>query len=94
MGTKKSDDQLKVDIQSAGEKIVLGGVYQHYKCSDKQYKILGFATFEATNELCVIYKALYGAEFTFVRQVSIWLETVEWESKTVPRFSLVSDRVK
>lgn len=89
MEAHKSEAELLKEIEDARKIIEVGATYQHYKSAQKQYQIVGFATLEATNELCVIYKALYGSGFTFVRPVSIWLEHVEWEGKTVPRFTKV-----
>lgn len=89
MGTLKDEDVLRAEIAAADIKIKVGGVYQHYKGAHKTYKVLDFATLEATDELCVVYQALYGAKFKFVRPVSIWLETVEWEGKKLPRFRLL-----
>ena len=93
MGTHKADQQLLDEITDAGQKIKVGGIYQHYKGAHKRYRVLDFATLEATDELCVVYQALYGSGFKFVRPVSIWLENVEWEGQTVPRFSLVEGEV-
>lgn len=89
MGTHKPEDQLLKEIAEARKHIKVGATYQHYKSPEKLYKIEGFTTLEATDELCVIYKALYGPGFTFVRPVSIWLENVEWQGQNVPRFTSV-----
>lgn len=89
MESHKSNEELQQEIQNAAVKIKIGGTYQHFKGTDKLYKVLDFATLEATNELCVVYQALYGDKLKFVRPVSVWLESVEWKGKTVPRFKLV-----
>jgi hypothetical protein len=83
----KSVEQIQQEIAEASEKVKVGGIYTHYKGADKRYKVLHFSSLEATDELCVVYQALYvPGDLSFVRPVSVWLETVEWEGKTVPRF--------
>lgn len=89
MGTQKFTEQLQQEIENATALIKIGGTYQHYKASHKRYKVLDFVTLEATDELCVVYQALYGPGFKFVRPVSVWLEFVEWHGKQVARFTLV-----
>lgn len=89
MGLHKSSEQVKAEIERASGQIKIGGTYRHYKAVHKLYKVLDFVLLEATNELCVLYQALYDDGFKFVRPVSVWLEKVEWNGQTVPRFVLV-----
>jgi hypothetical protein len=89
MDDHKSEDQIQQEISEAARLIKAGGTYQHYKSTDMRYKVIDFAIIEATDELGVIYQALYGSGLKFVRPVSVWLETVEWEGQTVPRFKLI-----
>jgi hypothetical protein len=49
--------------------------------------ITGLGFIEANDELCVIYQAQYGEHLTFLRPLTVWLEDVEWEGRTVPRFT-------
>lgn len=88
--THKEQLELAVELAEAKAKVTVGATYQHYKGADKLYEVLGLGFMEADNELCVIYRALYGEELTFLRPVSVWLETVKWKDKTVPRFTKVS----
>jgi hypothetical protein len=91
MDEHKTTKQLLDEVAEADQKVTIGGIYVHYKGSDKLYKVLHFATLEATNELCVVYQPLYIEEILlFVRPVSVWLEMVEWEGKTVQRFTPVA----
>lgn len=87
--THKEQIELAKEVAAAEEKVTIGARYQHYKGADKIYEVLGLGFLEATNELCVIYKACYDQELTFLRPVTSWLEFVEWEGKTVPRFTKV-----
>jgi hypothetical protein len=85
--TYKEQLELAKEVQTAGEQVTVGATYHHYKGKDKIYKVLGLGFIEETTELCVIYQAQYEERLTFLRPVSVWLETVEWEEKTVPRFT-------
>lgn len=82
----KSHDEILREIDEAKKKIELGATYVHYKGADKKYAVKEFAVIEATDELAVVYQSQYGEKLTFVRPVSVWLENVEWQGKTVPRF--------
>jgi hypothetical protein len=87
--THKEQLELKKEIESAQSKVTVGAQYWHYKGRDKVYKIIGLGFLEANDELCVIYQAQYGERITFLRPLAIWLEKVEWEGKTVPRFTKI-----
>lgn len=87
--THKQQIELKQLIDQAQSKISVGELYWHHKSKDKVYKVLCLAFLEANDDLCVVYKAQYGEQLTFVRPLSVWLESVEWEGKIVPRFSKV-----
>jgi len=79
--------ELEKQIKAAEKLVTVGGIYVHYKSADKVYKVLGLGFLEANDELCVIYQAQYGKRLTFLRPITVWLETVEWNGQTVPRFT-------
>jgi hypothetical protein len=85
--THKQQLELKKEIEAAKSKVTIGAQYWHHKSRDKVYEVLGLGFLEANDELCVIYQAQYGERLTFLRPLAIWLQQVEWEGKTVPRFS-------
>lgn len=87
--THKEQLELKKEIENAEAKVTVGAEYWHYKGRDKVYKVTGLGFLEATDELCVIYQAQYGERLTFVRPLTIWLEQVQREGKTVPRFTKI-----
>ena len=87
--THKEQLVLAKEIADAKTKISVGTTYWHYKGRDKTYKVVGLGFTEAENELCVIYQAQYGERIIFLRPLKIWLEQVEWEGKTVPRFTKI-----
>jgi len=80
-----SIEDLQLSIQDASTHIDVGGQYVHYKHADAIYFITGFAILEATEEACVLYQSK-DTGVTFIRPVSSWLEDVQHEGVSVPRF--------
>ena len=66
---------------------IMLGVYRHYKGG--KYEVVGFAKHSETLEDMVIYKALYGEKAPWVRPLSMWVECVEVDGKTVKRFEYI-----
>lgn len=75
------------------------GIYRHYK-NGKTYRVIDVAMHTETQEKMVIYKALYdcpeladeyGLSPYFVRPYDMFIENVEYEGKTVPRFEYVDE---
>ena len=87
--THKEQLELAKEIEKAKSKIEVGAEYWHHKSMDKVYRVIGLGFLEANDELCVIYQAQYGERLTFLRPLKVWLENVEWEGKTVPRFNKI-----
>lgn len=88
---KKSYDVLTQELKQAESKIQIGGLYAHYKHPELPYEVKGFAVWEATDEVAVLYQPLHQPEVVFVRPLTAWLETVEWEGKVLSRFTRVVD---
>ncbi len=63
------------------------GTYRHYK--GPLYKVIGTGMHTETEEILVFYQSLYGNFEYWARPLSMWLETVEWNGETVPRFTFV-----
>lgn len=72
---------IKLSPQAKSLKL---GLYEHYKRN--KYQVLGVGIHSETLEELVIYKALYGKELTWVRPLKMFLENVEIDGKTKPRF--------
>lgn len=64
------------------------GEYEHY--TGNQYSVLSVARHSETLEPMVVYQALYGKHYIWVRPATMFLETVEVDGRTVPRFRLLS----
>ena len=60
------------------------GRYRHYK--GNEYTVLGTALHSETREELVLYRQGYGERGLCVRPREMFLESVEFEGQTVPRF--------
>lgn len=63
------------------------GVYRHYKGQD--YWVIDVARHSETEEELVVYRCLYGDYTLWVRPLSMFTETIEFEGKTQARFAFV-----
>ena len=68
------------------------GKYKHYKGND--YEVVGVARHSETLEELVVYRALYeseefGADSLWVRPLQMFIETVEVDDETKPRFEYI-----
>ena len=63
------------------------GKYRHFK--GNEYEVIGIAKHSETLEEMVVYKALYGDGGLWVRPISMWDEEVEFDGKTVKRFTYI-----
>jgi hypothetical protein len=66
---------------------VTPGRYRHYK--GPEYEVLCEARHSETEEVLVVYRALYGEGGTWVRPKDLFLETVVVDGVPRPRFALV-----
>lgn len=73
-------------FSEAATKLSLG-IYEHYK--GNRYQVLGVGRHSETHEEMVIYRALYGSQDFWIRPLSLFLDTVNWEGKTLPQFRLI-----
>ncbi|MBS0647916.1 MAG: DUF1653 domain-containing protein [Verrucomicrobia bacterium] len=63
------------------------GIYEHYK--GNCYEVLGVGRHSETHEEMVVYRALYGSHDIWIRPLSLFVDTVSWEGRTLPRFKRV-----
>ena len=66
------------------EATIQPGHYRHYKGND--YTVIGVARHSETEEELVVYRQEYGDRGLWVRPKAMFLETVEVDGQTVPRF--------
>ena len=65
------------------------GIYEHYK--GNKYEVIDTVRHSETEELMVLYRTMYGDEDLWVRPFNMFNETIEIDSKTVPRFKYIGD---
>ena len=65
------------------------GRYRHYK--GKDYEVIGVARLSETEELFVVYRALYGERGLWVRPAAVFLDTVVVDGLSRPRFQRIHD---
>lgn len=64
--------------------------YRHFR-NGKLYRLVAYATIEATGEEAVVYEAMYGEHRLWIRSKANFFEEVEYEGRMVPRFRLISE---
>jgi hypothetical protein len=69
--------------------MVQPGRYRHYKGND--YEVIGVATHSETEEIFVVYRALYGERGLWIRPATMFLEMVVVEGLPRPRFQRLPD---
>jgi len=65
------------------------GIYRHYK--GNFYEVFFLAQHSETEELMVVYKALYGKKGIWVRPYSMFIEKVEVHGIMKERFSYIKN---
>ncbi len=63
------------------------GKYRHFKGGE--YQVHGVATHSESGDQLVVYTPLYGEGGLWVRPLAMFIETVEHEGATCPRFMFV-----
>lgn len=61
------------------------GRYRHYK--GNYYEVLETARHSETEELLVVYRALYGDHSLWVRPLAMFIEKIVVDGQEVPRFA-------
>lgn len=72
--------------------LVIGGLYQHYK--GKNYIVKDLVRHSETLEWMVFYECLYDNPEgkLWVRPMGMFLENVEINGQTIPRFKYIGDQ--
>tara|TARA_R110002167_G_scaffold164939_6_gene361867 strand:- start:2487 stop:2729 length:243 start_codon:yes stop_codon:yes gene_type:complete len=69
--------------------VVQSGLYRHYKGAE--YQVYAVVRHSETEEELVLYKALYGDYGLWVRPLSMFIECVAVDGKSLPRFQFVKE---
>ena len=65
------------------------GRYRHFKGGE--YEVVALARHSESDEIMVVYRALYGAGEFWVRPAAMWNESVTRDGKTFPRFTYIGE---
>ena len=65
------------------------GIYEHFKGA--RYEVLFVARHSETEEPFVVYRQLYGDRSHWVRPATMFIETVQRDGRTMPRFRRVRE---
>lgn len=65
------------------------GRWRHFKGG--LYELIGVARHSESGEQLVVYRPLYGERGLWVRPLAMFLDTVEHEGRTRPRFERIGD---
>ena len=66
------------------------GRYRHFKGGE--YELICTARHSETEELMVIYRALYGEGGIWVRPAAMWNEEIERDGRRIRRFAYIGDK--
>jgi hypothetical protein len=69
--------------------MITSGRYRHYKGRD--YEVIGLAKHSETEEIFVIYRALYGACELWARPVEMFTEKVMIDGIPISRFERIKE---
>ena len=75
----------RIAIRTKNMEEIRPGRYRHFK--GNEYEVICMARHSETEELMVVYKALYGDGQIWVRPASMWNETVLKDGEEVNRFT-------
>ena len=64
------------------------GKYRHYK--GNEYQVIGVAKHSEDESELVVYQPLYGERGLWVRPLAMFIETVQVNGKSQPRFAFIS----
>lgn len=65
------------------------GRYRHYK--GNFYEVVGIARHSETEEELVVYRKLYGDHSLWVRPLGMFMENVQVDGRSVPRFERIGE---
>ncbi|WP_166423457.1 DUF1653 domain-containing protein [Paraglaciecola sp. 20A4] len=65
------------------------GKYRHYKGND--YEVIGVARHSEDESELVVYRPMYGERGLWVRPLSMFVESVEVNGESIPRFARITD---
>ena len=80
---------MNESLMQAIKKEIPLGRYRHFK--GNEYEVLMLAYHSETDEIMVVYRALYGDRSAWTRPATLWLESVEKDGVSMKRFSYLGE---
>lgn len=88
----QNHEALNKTLFDASKHVTVGAVYRHYKYPKRKYKVVMLAIQEDSQQVGVIYQDVARTDAPpFVRNLDSWLESVERDGETVPRFTRIDE---
>ncbi len=89
MSERATQKELAEKISEAREQVEVGAKYYHFKNPNDLYVIEQIGILEATEEVCVVYRALYGKEIVWIRTLEDFTSEKETEDGKVIKFTKI-----
>jgi len=86
MGRRKhlSYRELEDLLAEAQETVPVGSIWRHFKGGD--YRVLRVVFDSESLQLEVVHESIKHPKITFTRSLTNWLESVDYDGYTLPRF--------
>ena len=81
--------ELELLLAEAGETVPAGSVWRHFKGGD--FRVVCIVFDSETLQLEVVHESIDHPGVTFTRSMTNWLESVNFEGYTLPRFEHIED---
>lgn len=78
--------------KKGGSSVITKGLYQHFKGA--YYLVMDVATHSESEDSLVIYRALYGDKGVWARPLSMFIEAVELNGESQPRFKYLDPQTQ
>lgn len=78
---------MLADLAAAGEQVLIGVTYCHYKSTSSRYIVEKLCIIESSEEVGVLYSPVSTPDITFLRPLSSWTEEVDGK----PRFKQIDE---
>lgn len=91
MSQKLTHSQLLQLLNQAKKQVKIDGIYTHYQNPSHQYRVKDIAIIEESEEVGIIYEALYPEleGTTWIRPLKNFTENIRINAKIVPRFKFL-----
>lgn len=85
-----SNKELEQLLIEANERVPAGSKWRHFKGGD--YRVLSVVFDSEDLQFEIVHESLDYPGVVFTRSMSNWLESVEFQGYTLPRFEMIEDK--